>query len=293
MAEKETLPEVEENKEFVNYLNKQDGVTAKLIAPEELKLEDDKLVVDGKEITSMFMDFNVNLLVNKLAPQHSIEPIKEAIRRGVLVNPRSLAPTGVKSAFEYVNLNPDRFSPSTVAYTPWTRLFNNRETSGPNGEEIVDLAGYTLQNKDNLVLKPVKGYSGKGIHIGSTLSDKEWREGIVAALKVAKSSDPYIVQAAVPLNMWTEEMPIIVMDDQKQPQKLELWARQTDFRCFISNRGLDGFLLRFGGRPTNVGSGGGIQAGAVLESNMSVGEATEKINHAYMDLSFDQVMEIK
>jgi hypothetical protein len=44
--------------------------------------------------------------------------------------------------------------------------------------------------------------------------------------------------------------------------------------------------------PTNVGSGGGVQPLAVLQSNLSVGEAVNRINGAIMEMDYAAVLEI-
>jgi hypothetical protein len=68
---------------------------------------------------------------------------------------------------------------------------------------------------------------------------------------------------------------------------------QTDFRCFITDEGLQGFLARFGGVPTNVGSGGGVQPLAVLKSQVSPNEAVDKINQALLKLGFEAFQQIQ
>ena len=68
---------------------------------------------------------------------------------------------------------------------------------------------------------------------------------------------------------------------------------QTDFRCLMGDKGLFGFLGRYGGVPTNVGSGGGVQPLAVLGSDMSVREAVERINDAVLSMEYDLVSEIE
>jgi hypothetical protein len=42
--------------------------------------------------------------------------------------------------------------------------------------------------------------------------------------------------------------------------------------------------VRYGGVPTNVGSGGGVQPLALLRSNLSTGEASRRINDALMSV---------
>ena len=63
--------------------------------------------------------------------------------------------------------------------------------------------------------------------------------------------------------LWSEESTWALPDEQSLFRKE--W--QTDFRCFITDEGLQGFLARFGGFPTNVGSGGGVQSIAVLQKD--------------------------
>jgi hypothetical protein len=68
---------------------------------------------------------------------------------------------------------------------------------------------------------------------------------------------------------------------------------QTDFRCFITDEGLQGFLARFGGVPTNVGSGGGVQPLAILKSKVTPNEAVDKINQALLKLGFEAFQQIQ
>lgn len=57
--------------------------------------------------------------------------------------------------------------------------------------------------------------------------------------------------------------------------------------------GLQGFLARFGGVPTNVGSGGGVQPLAVLKSKIAPNEAVAKINRALLKLGFKAFQQIQ
>ncbi len=54
-----------------------------------------------------------------------------------------------------------------------------------------------------------------------------------------------------------------------------------------------GFLGRFGGVPTNVGSGGGTHSIAILHSPISVKEAVNKINDTIVNLGYDTLKEIQ
>ena len=91
------------------------------------------------------------------------------------------------------------------------------------------------------------------------------------------------------MNLWAENFPWI--DQQNESLILKSW--QTDFRCFITDQGLIGFATRFGGIPTNVGSGGGAQSTAILRSNISMREAIDKINEVILSLGFDLVSKLQ
>jgi len=283
LAESETLEVVLENKNFVDYLKTLDGVKASLAGPGHLSIKNGKVCCNGEEATVIFMDFNMNVLL-KIAGQEDISPIKGAIKQGILVNPRGMEPLGAKGMFELLtDAYRIRLSEDTIAHTPWTRQFYPRRTTGPKGEPINDLVAWTAEHWENLVLKPAHGYSGHGIYVGYLKKNREKH------IRSALDTGDYIVQQLVPLGLWSEKS-IWPLKDERS---LFLKEWQTDFRCFITDEGLQGFLARFGSVPTNVGSGGGIQPIAILRSDMRPGEAVAKINRALLNLGFDGYMQIQ
>ena len=82
----------------------------------------------------MFIDFNTSVLV-ELEKKHSIEPIVEAIKRNLVVNPKGMEAINVKEIFEVVSLKDtgiaQQLSPTTVERTPWTR-----KSTGPGAKGI-------------------------------------------------------------------------------------------------------------------------------------------------------------
>jgi hypothetical protein len=173
-------------------------------------------------------------------------------------------------------------SDETRKHTPWTRQFNPRSTTGPDGEPIDDLVGWAREEWHRLVLKPAHGYSGHGIFVG--FKEKAVDEKIKAAL----DAGDYILQQLVPLPLWSEES----VWPRLEERTLFIKEWQTDFRCFITDEGLQGFLARFGGVPTNVGSGGGIQPLALLKGGLAPRDAVDRINSALLKLgyqAFEQV----
>jgi len=81
------------------------------------------------------------------------------------------------------------------------------------------------------------------------------------------------------------------LDQQDESVILKQW--QTDFRCLINDSGLIGFAARYGGIPTNVGSGGGNQSVAILETAISTKDAVDRINYAILAMKYSDVMEIQ
>jgi hypothetical protein len=283
LAEADTLDVVLENKNFVNYLNAMEGVKASLAGPSHLSLKNGKVYCRENEATVIFMDFNLNVLT-KIGKEDDIEPIKEAIRQGILVNPRGMEPLGAKGLFEVMtDKYKGRLSEDTVKHTPWTRQFHTRRTTDPNGETIEDLAAWTERHWEDLVLKPAHGYSGHGIFVGYKQGNPKKH------VQTALDAGDYIVQQLVPLGLWSEQSTWPILEERS----LFLKEWQTDFRCFITDEGLQGFLARFGGVPTNVGSGGGIQPLAILKNDMRPRVAVEKINEGLLKLGYEAFVEIQ
>jgi hypothetical protein len=142
------------------------------------------------------------------------------------------------------------------------------------------LIEWTRLHWDDLVLKPERGYSGKGVRVGVVNDDPE--EAVGLALRKGN----YIVQEKIPLQLWAEEIPTL------GDESITLERCQTDFRCLFGPRGMFGFLGRFGGVPTNVGSGGGVQPLAVLHSEMSVRDAVKRINEAILAMDHGDLVEV-
>ena len=275
LAEIETLEQVIENRRLVEYLSSLAGVDAALAAPEHLELHQGQAVLKGRPVSLFYMDFNNDTLL-KMGQKIDISPVKTAIRQGLVVNPRGMEPVGVKGVFEAIT-GPfgHLMSESTRRRTPWTRVFHPRKTTGPQGEDIPDLPEWTRRHFPHLILKPSQGYSGQGIFGSFNTHNPE------EAIQTALIQGGYIVQALVPLDTWQEFYPAA----EETEDRIHMEARQTDFRCLITDDGLIGFLGRFGGIPTNVGSGGGTQAIALLDSDLNLKEADHLFNQALADLS--------
>ncbi len=228
------------------------------------------------------MDFNTDVLLAEHR-KHNLPPLIQAVREKRVINPRGTEPINVKSMFEVITgPQSSRFHKDVVERTPWTRQFYARQTVGPNGEEIDDLIEWTRSHWDDLVLKPERGYSGKGVRVGQVNKDAD------EAVSLALRQGNYIVQEKIPLDLWAEDIPTL----NQEKNHIALERCQTDFRCLMGPNSMFGFLGRFGGVPTNVGSGGGVQPLAVLRSDMSVAEAVERINEAVLSMEYGDVLQV-
>jgi hypothetical protein len=280
VAEEETLEDVTENKNLAKILSTVNGITGALMAPQELELAGDTVCWKGRPVSTIFMDFNTDVLL-KLHRKHKLDPLLRAVKEHRVINPRGTEPFNVKSMFEVVTGDCNqRFHDEIVHRTPWTRQFYERSTTGPAGETITDIIEWTRNHWDDLVLKPERGYSGHGVRVGTVNAD------VTEAIELALKQRDYIVQEKIPLSLWAEEFPVV------EDGEIHLRANQTDFRCLMGPRGLLGFVGRFGGVPTNVGSGGGFQPLAVLRSGVSVKDAVNRINDTIMSMNTGDLLQV-
>jgi len=280
VAEEETLEDVTENKNLAARLDAVEGISGALMAPQELELSGGRVCWQGRPVSLIFMDFNTDVLL-ALHRKHNLSPVLQAIREKRVINPRGTEPINVKSMFEVIT-GPKRrrFHSGIVRRTPWTRQFYARRTEGPNGEHIADLMEWTRSNWDRLVLKPERGYSGKGVRVGGVNPDSQ------EAVNLAISAGDYIVQEKIPTHRWAEEIPTL------EDGSVRLERYQTDFRCLMGPGSLFGFLGRYGGVPTNVGSGGGVQPLAVLRSDRDLKEAVARINAAILAMPSEALYQV-
>jgi len=280
VAEEETLDDVVENKNLAKRLDAVPGLSSDLMAPQELELQSSAVCWHGRPVSVVFMDFNTDVLLD-LHRKHGLSPLVQAVREGRVINPRGTEPINTKSMFEVLTdaRTRSRFERGTVERTPWTRRFFPRRTEGPAGEVIADLIAWTRANWDRLVLKPDRGYSGKGVRVGTVHPDVD------ETIELALDQGDYIVQEKIPLDQWAEELPELDVTNRR----VAAARYQTDFRCLFGGEGLFGFVGRYGGVPTNVGSGGGVQPLAVLREAMPVREATARVNEAIGGMAFEDV----
>lgn len=139
-------------------------------------------------------------------------------------------------------------------YIPWTSLVKNKTIY--KGKEI-DIDSFT-DHKNNLVLKPSRGYGGNGIVLGWECSEEEWGVAIDNALQ---SEEPYILQERV-ITVY-ENLPHF------DNGKVKYLDAELNYGLFLINNSFNGIILRGTLRDssnmlTNVNQGARI-GGVFLE----------------------------
>ena len=108
---------------------------------------------------------------------------------------------------------------------PWTRPLR----SGPVtvGDEKVDLEQYLLENREELILKPMLLWGGQGVTPGWLTEPAEWREQVEAAM-----DEPYLVQRRI--RPFTEQF--------SSKDGLQPWTLVWSF--LLMTRGAGGMWIR-------------------------------------------------
>ena len=81
-------------------------------------------------------------------------------------------------------------------HLPWTRLLRAGTTTLPDGSRG-DLSKYVVHAREDLVLKPNRGYGGTGVAVGLATDAAEWKALVAAAL--APGAERWVAQRLVPL----------------------------------------------------------------------------------------------
>ena len=127
-------------------------------------------------------------------------------------------------------------------HIPWSRLFKDGHTLFEG--RMVDLPEFAVQQKDNLVLKPIRLYGGTGVILGWEHEQQAWEAALKRALE-----EPHVLQQRVPTPR--ETFPIFADD-------LSFVSRTVDVDPYVwRGREVDHAGVRLGtGDLLNVSAGG-------------------------------------
>lgn len=144
----------------------------------------------------------------------------------------------------------------------WTRVLSDRRTTLPQGEG--DLPEYVRRHREELVLKPNRGYGGAGVTLGAHTAQGEWEALVDRALALADDPEQsWVVQAAAGLPV--AEFPVV--DDRGRVRE-------------------EPFFVVLGFSPTGGGLGTGVRVSqkAVVNVAQHGGLAVMLIGHPPSDL---------
>ncbi|HSD68758.1 MAG TPA: carboxypeptidase M32, partial [Woeseiaceae bacterium] len=184
--------------------------------PRELELIDGEVYFQDTNIDVAYRDYEArDLLALERAEGRKLDAIRMLFKENRMVSSLG-GDFDHKSGFElFTNeqLAARYFSAEELQlfrrHVLWTRIVSARRTSLPHG--VGDLPEFIRNHREQLVLKPNRGYGGAGIHIGSSVEQGEWEHLIDQALAHAK--DPHrswVVQQAASLPV--HEFPILGPD---------------------------------------------------------------------------------
>ena len=165
--------------------------------PREADYRQGKLMVGNIEVTLIYKRVLLSELVAACGLEHAVI---RAVSDGAacMVNPFRSKVLHKKASLAFLSdeRNSHLFDSedrrAIDAYVPWTRCLEERHTLRDGG--AVDLVPHVVDHKDGLVLKPNDEYGGKGIVLGSQVSQSQWEEAVRHGL-----SEPTIVQQGVRL----------------------------------------------------------------------------------------------
>lgn len=215
--------------------------------PRHLTYEGGRLRHEGRPIDIVYKRLLVNELLEK---KGELAAFLQAARdmAVVIVNPFRCKPIHKKAIFAVLtddglqSLFTEEERSAIRAHVPWTRRV--REGKAQRHGATVDLPAFIRANRDGLVMKPNDEYGGKGVFIGTDMSDTEWEAALGEALRSS-----YVVQ---------EKVELLRMTFPELGPELRFRDLVVDLDPFVFEGEVEGFLTRLSGTSlANVTSGGG------------------------------------
>jgi uncharacterized circularly permuted ATP-grasp superfamily protein len=166
--------------------------------PREVEYRGGALYAEGVKIDLIYK----RVLINELVAEGGLDhPMVRAVRDGAvcMTNPFRCKILHKKASLAVLSdeRNAYLFSSAERAviheHVPWTRLVEERRTTGHEGE-IVDLVPFIAENREQLVLKPNDDYGGAGVVLGWEVDDAAWAAALAKAVE-----RPHIVQQRIGL----------------------------------------------------------------------------------------------
>jgi uncharacterized circularly permuted ATP-grasp superfamily protein len=203
------LPTLNEFEMFREYFASR-GIPCCICEPRALEYDGRRLhACDGSEVTIVYRRV---LSSELLAKEDEASALLRAYLDGAIVMVNTFRAKLLHKKMSLALLSDDAYAAlysaseraAIARHIPWTRRLREGRSSRA-GADLDDLAGYVLEHREDLVLKPNDEYGGKGVVLGWTVDDHQWEEVVRVAMHQC-----YVVQEAVPVPR--EPFPIAVGD---------------------------------------------------------------------------------
>ena len=215
LVEPKYVPEgPNEQSALARYLEERHGVTVVHADPRELRLAGDEVFYGDTRVDVAYRDYEVrDLLALEREDGHEL-----AGMRALFLQNRMVSSVGGefdhKACWELLTddeLAATYYSASERRmfgrHVLWTRVLSPRMTTLPEGGSG-DLPEFARRRREELVLKPNRGYGGTGIRIGSLTPAAEWDALIEQALRTHGDPDgSWVVQSVA--NLPVHEFPVV------------------------------------------------------------------------------------
>jgi carboxypeptidase Taq len=195
----------EEQSHLVEYFRAHRGIELTHADPRELRLDGDEVYYENTRIDVAYRDYELrDLLALEAEHGQRLDAIRTLFRENRMVSSIG-GDLDHKSCWEVLTTEDLAARYFSIAerqmfrrHILWTRIVSERRTETPDG--VLDLPEYARAHREELVLKPNRGYGGTGVHLGASVSQREWDALLDGAL--AAQADPHrqwVVQAAAAL----------------------------------------------------------------------------------------------
>jgi hypothetical protein len=192
----------DEQRELARYVHAHFGIGVCHADPAELVLDGDEVTYEGRVIDLIYRDYAVEDLLDLEGEGVDVRPMQQAFATNRVVSSIA-AELDQKSCWEVLGdpvLARRHFGSEDRAFfrrhLPWTRLLRSGTTTLPDGSRG-ELSKYVVHAREDLVLKPNRGYGGTGVAVGLATDAAEWKALVAAAL--APGDERWVVQRLVPL----------------------------------------------------------------------------------------------
>ena len=193
----------DEQGELARYVHAHFGIEVCHADPAELALDGDEVTYQGRVIDLVYRDYAVEDLLDLEAEGVDMRPMQQAFATNRVVSSIA-AELDQKSCWEVLGdpvLARRHFSSEERAFFRRhlpvdARLLRPVTTTLPDGSRG-DLAEYVLHAREDLVLKPNRGYGGTGVAVGPATDAR--RVGALVAAALAPGGERWVAQRLVPL----------------------------------------------------------------------------------------------